>query len=83
MAKREVIWDVRCDPPECILAEKSDYFNGDPDLTLVRRPDGLYDFVVYRGTDQLAVHALTAHAVREAAHRILALVTDDSNEYFV
>ena len=65
-------------PPECVLAEKSDYDGGDPDLSLVKRRDGLYDFIIYCGTQDLTCHALTAKQVREAANRILALVPENS-----
>lgn len=65
-------------PPDCVLAEKSDYDGGDPDLTLVKRHDGRFDFVIYRGTEDLTVHALTAAQVREAANRILSLVPDNN-----
>ena len=64
-------------PPDCVLVEKSDYDGGDPDLSLVKRGDGLFDFVIYRGTNDLTVHALTAAQVRQAAHRILSLVPDE------
>ena len=63
-------------PPECVLAEQSDYDGGDPDLSLVKRRDGLYDFVIYKGTDDLTCHALTADQVRGAAWRILNLVPE-------
>jgi hypothetical protein len=61
-------------PPDCILAEKSDYDGGDPSLELVKRPDGLYDFIIYKGANDLTVHALSARSVRLAAQRILELI---------
>lgn len=64
-------------PPECILVEKSDYDGGDPDLTIVKRPDGLYDLVIYKATNDLTVHALSAAQVRRAAERIIALLDHD------
>lgn len=63
-------------PPDCVLAEKSDYDNGDPDLTIEKHGDDLYAFVIYKGIDDLTVHGLTAAQVREAAKRILTLVPE-------
>lgn len=62
--------------PSCVLVEKHDYDGGDPSLDLEKRNDGLYDLTIYKASDDLTVHALTAEAVRAAAHRILALVPD-------
>lgn len=79
---KPVSWDdhggSKHHPPDCVLVEKSDYDGGDPDLSLVKRNDGLYDFVIYKGIDDLTVHALTAAQVREAANRILSLVPDNN-----
>ena len=65
-------------PPDALLAQKSDYDGGDPSLELVKRQDGLYDFVIYKNADDLTVHALSARAVRDAANMILALVPPQS-----
>ena len=61
-------------PPDALLAQKSDYDGGDPSLELVKRPDGLYDLVIYKFAHDITVHALSARAVRDAANMILALV---------
>lgn len=58
-------------PMAIILAEKSDYDGGDPDLSLEAREDGLFDFVIYCGTHDLTCHALTKDQVLEAADRII------------
>jgi hypothetical protein len=72
------VWEKLSDvTSEAVLVENGDYDAGDPDLSLMRHVDGKYEFVIYRGTQDLSVHDLTAKQVREVARRILDLVPDE------
>jgi hypothetical protein len=63
-------------PQEAELARLDDYEAGDPSLDLVKRADGLFDLVIYRGATDLTVPAQTARQVRAVAHKILALIPE-------
>lgn len=63
-------------PPDAVLVEKSDYDGGDPSLEIVAVSGGLYDLVIYKGTNDLTIPGLRADQVRLAATRILELVPE-------
>lgn len=59
----------------CELARLDDYESGDPSMELLRHANGLYDFIIYRGDQDLTLPYLRVEAVRAVANRILSLLS--------